>query len=239
MKYLSLFLLSTLLSFSAVQAQQFTPGFLFGLGADALMSPSTPVANGENTIGSGRQFYAWSAYQWSETQRLQFSLGYRVMGGYQWQQIQGETVFTPIQVQEFLFLEELIALNYLDAELGWRVHWKEHPRWSAQIGVRLARLASVQGRDEGQVRVTGLNINNEENQTGISNRFVVEPLYERELDRSPYPDWDFGASLNLYYQLAKGLHIRMGSYAGIQQVLGEASDHRIRNLSIGLEARIF
>jgi hypothetical protein len=74
---------------------------------------------------------------------------------------------------------------------------------------------------------------------GISNRFVVEPLYERELDRSPYPDWDFGASLNLYYQLAQGLHIRMGSYAGIQQVLGEASDHRIRNLSIGLEARIF
>ncbi|NBC07978.1 MAG: hypothetical protein GVY26_12365 [Bacteroidetes bacterium] len=239
MRYLSLFLLSAVLSISSAQAQQFNPSFLFGLGADALMSLSTPVANGESTIGSGRQFYAWSAYQWSETQRLQFSLGYRVMGGYQWQQLSGETVFTPIQVQEFLYLEELIALNYLDAELGWRAHWKQHPRWSVQIGIRLARLASIQGREEGHVRVTGLNINNEENQTGISNRFVAEPLYKRELDRSAYPNWDFGASLNLYYQLVEGLNIRMGSYAGFQQVLGGRSNHRVRTLSIGLETRIF
>jgi hypothetical protein len=239
MRYLFLVLVSGLLSVSAGNAQQSASGFLFGLGADGLISPSTPVANGEKTLGSGQQFYAWSAYQWSKAQRLQLSLGYRVLGGYQWQQLRGETVFTPIQTHEFFYVEELITLNYLDAELGWRAHWEQHPRWSVQIGMRLARLASVQGRDEGKVRVTGLDIRNQENQTGISNRWITRTLYNRELDRSAYPNWDLGGSLNIYYQLTKGLNIRMGSYAGFRQVLGAASDHRVLSLSIGLEARIF
>jgi len=238
MKYLFLVLVSGLLSISATNAQQSTSSFLFGVGADALISPSTPIANGENTLGNGRQFYAWSAYQWNEMNRLQLSVGYRSLNSYQWQQLSGEQIFTPIQVQEFLYIEELTSLGYLDAEVGWRVSWQQHPRWSVQGGIRLARLTNVQGRDEGHVRVEGLSINNQANQTGVSQRFVAEPLYERELKREDYPNWDFGASLSLYYQLTKRLDLRMGSYLGFQEVLGDGTDHKVRSLSIGLEARI-
>mgnify|MGYP006267519311 CR=1 FL=1 len=238
MRYLFLVLVSGLLSISTTNAQQSTSSFLFGLGADALISPSTPIANGENTLGNGRQFYAWSAFQLDAMNRLQFSVGYRSLSGYQWQKLSGAEIITPIQVQEFLYVKEVTALGYLDAELGWRIHWQEHPRWSVQAGIRLARLTNIQGIDEGHVRVTGLNINNQENQTGISGRFVAEPLYERALRPEDYPTWDFGASLNLYYQLAKGLNIRMGSYLGFQEVLGDGTDHRVRSLSIGFEARI-
>lgn len=239
MRYLFLCLLGGLLSLSNVNAQRFMPDFHFGLGADALISPATPTAQGGSVAGSGRQFYAWSAYQWQEMQRLQLSLGYRVLGGYQWQEAGGRRVFTPTQVQEFLYLKELIALRYVDAELGWQARWRQHPRWSVQAGVRLAYLAGVQGREEEQVRVTGLDIRNLENQTGMSSRFVVEPIYERPLDRSDYPTWDFGLSLGLLYQLTEGLDLRLGTYAGLQEVLGAGTGHRIRSLSLGLQARIF
>lgn len=239
MRHLLLCLLGGLLSLSNANAQKFTPDFHFGLSADALISPATPTAQGGSVAGSGRQFYAWSAYQWLKMHRLQLSLGYRVLGGYQWQEASARQVFTPTQVQESLYLKELIALRYVDAELGWQARWRQHPRWSVQAGVRLAYLVGVQGREEEQVRVTGLNIRNLENQTSISERFAAEPIYERSLDRSDYTTWDFGISLGLHYQLTEGLDLRLGGYAGLQEVLGAGTGHRVRSLSLGLQARIF
>lgn len=246
MRYLLICVLCQYLALTGLQAQATDVPWQFGMELAVLQS-TTPLPGrvsstnwGGGPIGSGQQYKLWAAYALSARNELQLAAGYRMLSDYQWRvdQFSGSSAH-PTHIRQIYVVNELLALQYLDMDLSWCTRLGSNSRWKLNVGLRTSWLIAPKGREITEFLVTGLNINNREQNTSVSDRFRVSRLDEQPLQRSDFAELDYGLNLGIAYEVTPGLDVQLGGYQGFAEVLGPSTGHRVRSFSLGFQARLF
>lgn len=199
-------------------------------------------------FGQGSGASAWVALPLSTQGSLEFSLGYQHFSGYQRGLVTINEVINPYEYWRSTHNTQLNGMTFFSTDVGYAFRLPDN-RWSASVGVRIARIIDAEGFRQTHkqnrsyrietARIADLfNVDIDQSFQSGSGSFSTSTLNEAQLNL-----YDFGLTMALRYNLFKGLMAEAGIYQGfLNRWSADYSDLQalyVTSFSIGLSARIF
>ncbi|MCB0548116.1 MAG: hypothetical protein KDD19_11065 [Phaeodactylibacter sp.] len=225
MKYIT-FLIAALPFWSIISCNG--QGFQAGVNASYLIHLQ-PEDGGP---GIGVQGGAWASWAINRESRLRLSIGHRRLGGFNRLNLETGISGTPTDSRRTVSAVQLMALHYVDAELGWAFPVSPDSRWSFYAGVYYSLLANWQYYDRTLVSIDESGRKRAE--VSSPNRPVGEELNDR----------DQGLRLGVSYRLLDGLSAQFQMRKGFSDLVPgslftDSPKDRLTAFSLGLSARLF
>ena len=225
MKYIT-FLIAALPFWSIISCNG--QGFQAGVNASYLIHLQ-PEDGGP---GIGVQGGAWASWAINRESRLHLSIGHRRLGGFNRLNLETGISGTPTDSRRAVSAVQLMALHYVDAELGWAFPVSPDSRWSFYAGVYYSLLANWQYYDRTLVSIDESGRKRAE--VSSPNRPVGEELNDR----------DQGLRLGVSYRLLDGLSAQFQMRHGFSDLVPgslftDSPKDRLTAFSLGLSARLF
>lgn len=225
MKYIT-FLIAALPFWSIISCNG--QGFQAGVNASYLIHLQ-PEDGGP---GIGVQGGAWASWAINRESRLHLSIGHRRLGGFNRLNLETGISGTPTDSRRTVSAVQLMALHYVDAELGWAFPVSPDSRWSFYAGVYYSLLANWQYYDRTLVSIDESGRKRAE--VSSPNRPVGEELNDR----------DQGLRLGVSYRLLDGLSAQFQMRKGFSDLVPgslftDSPKDRLTAFSLGLSARLF